>query len=256
MESGKNVRQVLLQVISQMSNGGGAGLQVSSALHEAARQVRADKLAFNEQEILTAWADLFREGLLAPGYNLDNPGLPWFHLTGRGRAALTHVSRDPSNPAGYDAYVKSIGATDEIALSYLREAVQTYNAQCFKAAAVMVGAASERLVLALRDALTERLTTLGRAGGKDLRDWRIKPVLNAVEVEFSSHAKAMPVRLRESFEARWPAYIQQIRSARNDAGHPSALEPVTPETVHASLLIFPDLLRLQIELVEWLPSMT
>ncbi len=37
---------------------------------------------------------------------------------------------------------------------------------------------------------------------------------------------------------------EQIRKVRNDAGHPEGIDPVTPEVVHAALLIFPELAKL------------
>jgi hypothetical protein len=36
-----------------------------------------------EQAILTCWHDLFREGTLSPGYDLDNPDPPFFHIPDR-----------------------------------------------------------------------------------------------------------------------------------------------------------------------------
>jgi hypothetical protein len=60
------------------------------------------------------------------------------------------------------AYLDRQLALDPVARSYLVEALKTYNAGCFKATAVMAGAASERLVLRLRDALVVRLTEAGR----------------------------------------------------------------------------------------------
>jgi len=36
-----------------------------------------------QQEILTCWHDLFREGELSWGYDLDNPDAPFFHLPQR-----------------------------------------------------------------------------------------------------------------------------------------------------------------------------
>jgi hypothetical protein len=33
-----------------------------------------------QQAILTCWHDLFREGILSWGYNLDNPDPPFFHF--------------------------------------------------------------------------------------------------------------------------------------------------------------------------------
>jgi hypothetical protein len=40
------------------------------------------------------------------------------------------------------------------------------------------------------------------------------------------------------------------RTRRCD-GHPSVVDPVTPDTVHASLLIFPEMLKLATDLRLW-----
>jgi hypothetical protein len=37
-----------------------------------------------QQAILTCWHDLFREGALSWGYDLDNPDPPFFHIPDRG----------------------------------------------------------------------------------------------------------------------------------------------------------------------------
>jgi hypothetical protein len=60
--------------------------------------------------------------------------------------------------------------------------------------------------------------------------------------------------LREPFEAYWSAFAQQIRTTRNEAGHPISVDPVTPDTVHASLLIFPELARLANNLSRWVAA--
>jgi hypothetical protein len=36
-----------------------------------------------QQAILTCWHDLFREGSLSWGYDLDNPDFPFFHIPDR-----------------------------------------------------------------------------------------------------------------------------------------------------------------------------
>lgn len=36
-----------------------------------------------QQAILTCWHDLFREGVLSWGYDLDNPDAPFFHISER-----------------------------------------------------------------------------------------------------------------------------------------------------------------------------
>lgn len=39
-----------------------------------------------QQSILTCWHDLFREGDLSWGLDLDNPGAPFFHIPERSRS--------------------------------------------------------------------------------------------------------------------------------------------------------------------------
>jgi hypothetical protein len=43
----------------------------------------------------------------------------------------------------------------------------------------------------------------------------------------------------------------EIRTTRNEAGHPTSIDPVTPESVHASLLLFPVLASLAGEFLKW-----
>jgi len=62
----------------------------------------------------------------------------------------------------------------------------------------------------------------------------------------------MPNPLFARFEANWPAFTHQIRAARNDAGHPVSVDPVTADQVHASLLIFPEFATLASELRSWI----
>ncbi len=140
---------------------------------------------------------------------------------------------------------------DAVGLSYLAEGVECYVAGLFKAAAVMVGAAAERVILDLRDVTTQKLTSLGKPVPKNMEDWRIKTISDALRSFFEGHLAQFSRELREPFEAYWPAFSQQIRATRNDAGHPTSVEPVTPDTVHASLLIFPELARLVNSLSRW-----
>ena len=59
-----------------------------------------------------------------------------------GRRALAQHSRDPVNPDGYMAHLRSQGAVGPVGESYIGEALNTFNAACFKATAMMVGAAA------------------------------------------------------------------------------------------------------------------
>ena len=136
-------------------------------------------------------------------------------------------------------------------MSYLTEGLQCYVDGLFKASAVMVGCAAEGVILQLRDSTVAKLNSLGRAIPSNLNDWRIKTVSDALRAFFAGQSGAFSRELRESFEAYWAAFAGQIRTTRNDAGHPVSIDPVTPDTVHASLLILPELVKLANSLSAW-----
>jgi hypothetical protein len=207
-----------------------------------------------EQALLTQLHDLFRTGYLAWGGDITNPNPPFFHVTESGRRLLSRLTRDPGNPDGYKAHFYSGATINAVARSYIEESIQCYVAGLYKAAAVMVGAAAESLILELRDSLISKLNSLSRKLPKDLDDWRVKRTLDAMHAFLSTNKSSLPSELREEFEAYWAAFAQQIRTVRNDVGHPSSVDPVTPDTVHASLLIFPELAKLQNKLMSWVKN--
>jgi hypothetical protein len=103
----------------------------------------------------------------------------------------------------------------------------------------MIGGATESVVLELRDHLVHRLGELGQVVPPKLSDWPIKTVLDELQQYVDARKGTLPRELRDEFSAYWPAFTQQIRVVRNDAGHPSSVDPVSPEAAHASFLVFP-----------------
>lgn len=200
------------------------------------------------------WYDLFREGIISWGFNLANSEPPFCHLTERGADAMAQLSRDLSNPAGYLAHLKAIGALNAIAMSYITEGLDAYNSGCHRAAAVMVGCAAECLTLELRDTVVAKFQGKSQPVSPKLQDWRVKTVLDQLAVEIDDRRASMPQQLREEHSSYWSAFTGQIRMARNEAGHPNSIDPVTVDIVHASLLIFPQLAKLSLELLAWIRS--
>jgi hypothetical protein len=163
---------------------------------------------------------------------------------------LEGLTPDPANPVGYRAHLYSVAKVNDVARSYVEEGVECYVSSFYKAAAVMTGAAAQSIILELRDLLLDKLKGLGRNSPKDLDDWRIKNQAHSRRnawILFQSEGKS-GCGAREEFEAYWAAFSQQIRAVRNEAGHPSSVDQVTPDAVHASLLIFPELAKLQSKL--------
>ncbi|MFC2003450.1 hypothetical protein ACFLV4_05860 [Chloroflexota bacterium] len=246
------IRQVILETVERQSPGG--NLQTASVLHAALDTLGWQRNIQIEQAMLTIWHDLFRTGYLAWGLNFTNANPPHCHVTEQGRRTLQNLTRDPANPAGYLAHLMAVTTLNPIAQSYLDEALKTYNTDSYKAAAVMIGAAAESMTLELRDALLQRIEHFNLIPSRDLKDWRLKRILDAISKELNSHRNQMSVEMAESVEQYWPAFTGQIRKVRNDAGHPTSIQPVTHETVQASLLIFPELATLIKNLMTWVSS--
>jgi len=249
----QEIREALLQAAEKIRprNPADGSLQLNTLFQEVTTRLGGNLGTLVEQDVLTQWHDLMRTGYFAWGLNMSNPNPPFFHFTDRGNKALERLSRDPGNPSGYLRHLKSVATLNPIADSYLLEGLSCFEAGLYKASAVMIGAASESLVLELRDATSGKLGQLGVPEPKGLTDWRVKVLLDALHTFLENKKSAFPRALREEFESYFLAFAQQIRSSRNDAGHPSSVDPVTEESVHASFLIFPELARLSNDLGAW-----
>jgi hypothetical protein len=253
VSNNEDIRETLLTVISEKGSRKefGSNLQAGGILDEAARRLNTRNNIDFEQALLTECYELFRTGYLAWGYNISNPNPPHCHLTERGRITLERLSRDPGNPAGYLRHLYSLANLNPVSKSYLEEGLECYVSSFYKASAVMVGAASESLVIVLRDFVAERLTSTGRAPAKNLLDWRTKTIIDALKQLFDAEKENFPTELREEYEAYWQAFTQQMRATRNEAGHPTSVEPITGDTVHAAFLVFPELAKLENKLRAW-----
>jgi hypothetical protein len=205
-----------------------------------------------QRSVLTVWNDLFRTGYFAWGGNLNNPSPPFFIITERGDIAMERLSRDPGNPGGYIRHLRSVARLNDVADSYLVEGLSCYVGGLFKAAAVMLGAAAESMVLEIRDIALGRLGVIGRGAPPVLSDWRIKTVLDGLAALLGASRSAMPHELREEFDAYFLSIAQTIRAARNDAGHPTSVAPVTEDSVHASFLLFSTLAAHFTKMRDWI----
>jgi hypothetical protein len=230
----EELRHLVLDVIQRHALEQGA-FNSKRILDDVESYCRQNRIPLDDQALLTFFYDLFRNGYPSWGLNLNNPDPPWCHLTSQGRAALAHFSRDPANPDGYLAYLAFVATLSRLAKSYIEEALQTFNARGFKAAAVMIGVASESLALDVRDTSAAKMNSLQHIISQNLSRWMIKRVLDGIHSTLRSKTNVMPTELAEAFDAYWPAMTQQIRTIRNDAGHPKTIAPVQEEAVHAGL---------------------
>jgi len=82
-----DLKNFLLQLATGNLERGPGFAQDSVVISDAVEQLRIGNDLAAQQELLTAWHDLFRDGILSWGYNADNPGAPFFHRTNRPAAA-------------------------------------------------------------------------------------------------------------------------------------------------------------------------
>jgi hypothetical protein len=73
----------LLQVAEECLEKGPGYAQESVVLREAAEALKTGSSLSAQQDLLTCWHELFREGKLSWGYDIDNPNAPFFHKPGR-----------------------------------------------------------------------------------------------------------------------------------------------------------------------------
>ena len=252
MSDQNKIRSVILETVELYSSSESASLQSGSVLDEVGQRLDVSRGDTEmHHAILTEWHKLFTTGVYAWGNDLRHSESPWFHVTASGRDLNLSLSRDPGNPDGYLNYLESKSELSDISKSYIGESLQCFSYNQYKSAAVMLGAASERCVLDVVDAVKEKLNREKATVPKGLNVWQIKKLLDALKAYFESEKKNIPYELYENFEAYWPAFTQQIRVVRNDVGHPNSVTPVTEETVRAGLLVFPAIAELSSKLIGW-----
>jgi len=69
----------LLAIAKECIEQGPGFAQETIVLREAAQRLRIGNDLKEQQRLLTAWHNLFREGELSWGYDIGNPSSPFFH---------------------------------------------------------------------------------------------------------------------------------------------------------------------------------
>jgi hypothetical protein len=78
----QQVKAVIERVAREVIEVGGPSFaQEQIVLRKVADEMRVRGRLDDEQFILTCWNELFRDGVLSWGYNMENPSRPWFHFS-------------------------------------------------------------------------------------------------------------------------------------------------------------------------------
>jgi hypothetical protein len=209
------------------------------------------------QSAIEAWLYLQRRGFAIPTSRMfpmvvDDSRL---ELTKRGREWVDAQEPIPELPAEYlNALQRMVPALDEVVREYVVEGLGSFEHDRFRAAAVMIGAASEKALYMLAEKMLDAISTpkwkenfntaLKRRDLAELFE-RMKDALR--------HANNLPGRPFEIFDGGHDHLVSLIRAVqvqRNNAVHPMN-EKISDETVRLSYLAFPYALQKIEQLREW-----
>lgn len=76
----EHMTATLIKIAEEFMEEGPGYAQERVVLREAAARLHIEEDFRQQQLLLTAWHKLFLDGKLSWGYNIDNPGLPFFHF--------------------------------------------------------------------------------------------------------------------------------------------------------------------------------
>ena len=219
-----------------------------------------DYVGNSRTKLLILLQDVFWEfiiqGIIAPGTNLSNPNLPWFHITDYGRKVLESGEVLPHDPAGYlQRFRNDVGAPDPTVEAYLSESLNCFTRGTYIASVVMLGVASERAFLLLCNALLNALsdpneksafeTILRRLAIKPKEDW----VLSKIQAIQSTRPRPLP----DNVNIMLTVIFDFIRSQRNNLGHPQDDPPKTSrEEAFVNLRMFPGYYKMLTQVVDYL----
>lgn len=168
---------------------------------------------------------LIVQGVIFPGGDQHNENLPWFALTEYGRTVVSSPDPVPHDPDRYLEHVADLAPNiDEIASSYLEEGLECFQRGVYRASLVMLGVASEKMMLDLAEAIAG---SIPEAEATKLRNVierrRISAIYEATMklLQPRLKLKQLPRALSDGLEAQLNGVFTVIRVHRNEAGHPT-----------------------------------
>jgi hypothetical protein len=182
---------------------------------------------------------LINSGVLVQGMDSSNDQWPWLSVTELGEDYLQHREADVYDPERYIEQLSHQYAVDDVEARFLGQAIAAFHADLPDAAAVMLGATAEHLVLLLARAITEADSAVTRRVEKETRGPALS-LLTYVNRYLESHKDRLSRQQREELSTTFAGVASMIRVARNSGGHP-ALEAVGRDHALVLLRLFPHL---------------
>jgi hypothetical protein len=208
------------------------------------------------ENILEVVWGLIIEGVYTPGISVQHPGFPGLRLTEYGGKCFEAGELTPHDPDGYLKRLKTVCPNiDATTMLYVEEALGSFRSGRFLASAVMIGVASESMLLRLVDAVRGALNPADQTSfdqatkrnkAKTYHD-EVMKVLNRPTVNLPSAIKGDDLSVFVS------GIFNLIRQTRNVAGHPTGRR-MDRDEANALLLQFPSYCERVEKLIAWLKA--
>jgi hypothetical protein len=181
----------------------------------------------------------------------------WYCWTERGFQWIRGAEPVPEAATDYMKFLKEyVPTVDDVIFQYILEALVAFNREAYFAAAVMLGAASEKAVYLLAAALlnalkpSRRRTSLETMFNKRQLFALLDSVRKTIEDGSAGSPAPIPYSVSEGADAHLSSLFEAIRTQRNDAVHPmNAI--VSPSSVRLLLHSFPYALNVTEKLRKW-----
>ena len=181
--------------------------------------------------------ELIVEGVMTVGMDASNENWPFLSLTEYGEEHVKNPAANPHEIGEYMKLLREVAPLGEIEERYVTQALQAFRRNLPDATAVMIGAASEHLLILLLQEIGSKDTSRKAAAEKAL-DGPALGMLRFARDYFVPLQSKLPRELRENFETTFLGVAALIRVGRNDAGHP-ALPSVDREQAFVNLRLYP-----------------
>lgn len=199
---------------------------------------------------------LMRRGYVSPAPRDDQSGsldLYRYNVTERGLAWFAGGEPPPGDIAGYMKLLhQRVPNIDPVIDQYVAEALRAFNEELVFAAAVMLGAASEKALYLLADDMVGALnnSTHKQRLQSLLGDRKLNPLLLFIRDRLVSNRSATDLPL-DGFTTQLMALFDAIRTQRNDAVHPTNVR-VSSDSVRLLIASLPYSLSKVEEVRLWL----
>jgi hypothetical protein len=181
----------------------------------------------------------------------------WYCWTERGLQWIKGAEPIPEAANEYMKFLREyVPTVDNVIFQYILEALVAFNREAYFAAAVMLGAASEKAIYLLAAALlnalkpSRRRTLLEAAFNKRQLFTLLDCVKKTIEDGSAGSPAPIPYSVSEGADAHLSSLFEAIRTQRNNAVHPmNAI--VSALSVRLLLHSFPYALNMTERLREW-----